>query len=78
MLKFDLQATKITSFEVTIDYIDIRKIGRAVTKLSKILRSLRQNILRPGLTTGRHVCFETETRSEIFESETRKNRSRDY
>jgi len=46
--------------------------------LSKILRSLRQDILRPGLTKGRHVCCETETRSETFESETSKNRSRDY
>jgi len=78
MLKFDLKTTKITSVGITIDDIDIRKIGKTVTKLCKILHSLRQDILHPVLTIGRHVSFETETRPETFETETRKKRSRDY
>ena len=69
MLKFDLESTKIRSVGVTIDYIDIHKIAQTVKKLCKILHSLRQDILRPVLTIGQHVSFETETR---------KNRSRDY
>ena len=44
----------------------------SVAKLCKILHSLRQDILRPDLTIGRHVSFEIETRPETFETETRK------
>jgi len=32
MLKFDLKTTKIKSVGVTIDDIDIQKIGKTVTK----------------------------------------------
>jgi len=37
MLKFDLKTTKITSVGVTIDDTDMRKIGKTVTRLCKIL-----------------------------------------
>jgi len=41
---------------------------------------LRQDVLQfaPVLTIGWHVSFDTETRPETFETETRKKTSRDY
>jgi len=60
MLKFDLKTTKIKSVGVTIDDIDIQKIGKTVTKSWKSLHSLRQDIWRPVLTIGWHVSLETE------------------